>query len=131
MQQEVLRMVAEAQERGATVFFWSHILSEVQEIANRVAIIRTGQVVEVADPATLINRSLRRAKIRFREPVNISPLGNLPGVSILAQDDSSSVMLQVEGEMNGLIKELAAYPVSDFETERPSLEEIFLAYYER
>lgn len=131
MQQEVLRMVAEAQERGATVFFSSHILSEVQEIANRVAIIRSGQVVEVADPATLINRSLRRAKIRFREPVDVSSLGNLPGVSILAQDDSSSVMLQIEGEMNGLIKELAAYPVSDFETERPSLEEIFLAYYER
>jgi len=131
MQQEVLRLVAEAQQRGATVFFSSHILSEVQEIANRVAIIRAGQVVEVADTATLINRALRRVKIRFREPVNISSLGNLPGVSILSQDDSSSVMMQVEGEMNGLIKELAAYPVSDFETERPSLEEIFLAYYER
>lgn len=130
MQQEVLRLVAEAKERGATVFFSSHILSEVQEIADRVAIIRTGQVVEVADTATLINRSLRRAKIRFREPVNISLLGNLPGVTILSQDDSSSVMLQVEGEMNGLIKELATYPVSDFETERPSLEEIFLAYYQ-
>jgi len=48
VQQEVLRMVIEAQQAGATVFFSSHILSEVQEIAERVAIIRKGVVVEVA-----------------------------------------------------------------------------------
>lgn len=130
IQQEVLRLVAEAKERGATVFFSSHILSEVQEIAERVAIIRKGVVVEVAETSTLIDRSLRRAKIRFREPVDASGLAELPGVSILSQDDGVSTMLQVEGEMNGLIKALASYPVSDFETERPSLEEIFLAYYE-
>lgn len=130
MQQEVLRMVAEAQDRGATVFFSSHILSEVQEIADRVAIIRKGVVVEVAEPSTLISRSLRRTKIRFKEPVDAGSLDQLPGVTLISQDDGLNVMLQVEGEMNGLIKYLASYPVSDFETERPSLEEIFLAYYE-
>jgi ABC-2 type transport system ATP-binding protein len=131
MQQQVLRLVAQAKERGATVFFSSHILSEVQEIADRVAIIRKGVVVEVAVTETLIDRSMRRAKIRFREPVDPSQLTELPGVSIISHDDGMGVLLQVEGEMNGLIKALASYPVSDFETERPSLEEIFLAYYER
>ena len=131
MQQQVLRLVAQAKERGATVFFSSHILSEVQEIADRVAIIRKGVVVEVAATETLIDRSMRRAKIRFREPVDPDPLIDLPGVSIISGDDGMGVLLQVEGEMNGLIKALASYPVSDFETERPSLEEIFLAYYER
>jgi ABC-2 type transport system ATP-binding protein len=116
--------------RGSTVFFSSHILSEVQEIAERVAIIRNGVVVEVAETATIINRSLRRARVRFRESVDASSLADLPGVTLLSQDDGVTAMLQVEGEMNGLIKALAAYPVSDFETERPSLEEIFLAYYE-
>ena len=130
MQQEVLRMIAEAQDRGATVFFSSHILSEVQEIAERVAIIRKGVVVEVAETSMLINRSMRRAKVRFREPVDANALANLSGVIVISQDDGLNVTLQVEGEMNGLIKALASYPVSDFETERPSLEEIFLAYYE-
>lgn len=131
MQQQVLRLVAQAKERGATVFFSSHILSEVQEIADRVGIIRKGVVVEVAETETLIDRSMRRAKIRFREPVDPGQLIELPGVSIISRDDGMGVLLQVEGEMNGLIKALASYPVSDFETERPSLEEIFLAYYER
>jgi ABC-2 type transport system ATP-binding protein len=50
-------------------------------------------------------------------------------VRLLEQDERRGVVVQVEGEMDALIKALAAFPVSDFETERPSLEEIFLAYY--
>jgi ABC-2 type transport system ATP-binding protein len=86
--------------------------------------------VEVAETASLINRALHRARIRFQQPVDVSPLANVPGVTVLSQGDGASVLLQVEGEMDGLIKALATFPVSDFETERPSLEEIFLAYYE-
>jgi len=130
MQQEVLRMLAEAQENGATVFFSSHIISEVQAVTDRVAIIRKGKIVEVAETASLLNRSLRRVRIRFQKPTEADELLNLPGVELLAQDDGLSVLLQVEGEMDALIKTLAQYPVSDFETERTSLEEIFLAYYE-
>jgi ABC-2 type transport system ATP-binding protein len=131
MQQEVLRLVKEARQNGATVFFSSHILSEVQEIADRVGIIRKGVLVEVADTASLINRSLRRTRIRFKQPVEAASLANLPGVKIISQDDGLGLTLQIEGEMDALIKALAGFPVVDFETERPSLEEIFLAYYEK
>jgi len=130
MQQEVLRMLAEAQDNGATVFFSSHILSEVQAVTDRVAIIRKGKIVEVAETASLLNRSLRRVRIRFQKPTEADELLNLPGVELLTKDDGMSVLLQVEGEMDPLIKTLAQYPVSDFETQRTSLEEIFLAYYE-
>jgi len=130
MQREALRLLAEAQAAGTTVFFSSHILSEVQAVAERVGIIRKGVVVEVAETASLINRAMRHVSIRFRRPMDISPLADIPGVTVLSQDDGTSVLLQVEGEMDSLIKALAAFPVSDFETERPSLEEIFLAYYE-
>jgi len=130
MQQEVLRMLAEAQDNGATVFFSSHIISEVQAITDRVAIIRKGKIVEVAETASLLNRSMRQVRIRFQQPTEADELFNLPEVELLAQDDGMSILLQVEGEMDVLIKTLAQYPVSDFETQRTSLEEIFLAYYE-
>jgi len=130
MQQGVLRMLAEAQDNGATVFFSSHIISEVQAVADRAAIIREGKIVEVVETALLLNRSMRQVRIRFQQPTEAAALFNLPGVELLNQDDGLSVLLQVEGEMDALIKTLAQYPVSDFETERTSLEEIFLAYYE-
>ena len=129
MQQEVLRMLDEAQDNGATVFFSSHIISEVQAVADQVAIIRDGKIVEVAETAALLNRSVRQVRIRFQKPTEADELYKLPGVKLIAKDDGMSVSLQVEGQMDALIKTLAKYPVTDFETERTSLEEIFLAYY--
>jgi len=130
MQREVLALLREAKAGGATVFFSSHIMSEVEAVAERVGIIRKGEIVEVAETASLINRALRRVMVRFKEPVDVSTLAKVSGVTVLSEDEGANVLLQVEGEMDGLIKALAAFPVSDFETERPSLEEIFLAYYE-
>ena len=129
LQHEVLRMVLEAREHGATVFFSSHILSEVQEIADRVGIIRQGALAEVAETEALMQRTLRRVHLRFREPVAASALTFIPGVRLLSADDGFSMLLQVEGEMDALIKAAAQFQVVEFETERPSLEEVFLAYY--
>jgi len=130
MQQEVLRLLSEAQAEGATVFFSSHILSEVQAATQRVAILRGGKIVEVAKTASLIERSLWRARVVFKERVDVGRLGRVEGVTVLSPDEGKSVLLQVEGDMDGLIKALAGFPVRDFETERPTLEEVFLTYYE-
>jgi ABC-2 type transport system ATP-binding protein len=129
VQQEVLRLLLEARRAGTTVFFSSHILSEVEEVAERVAIIRLGEVVEVSEIAGLLRRSLRRVHIRFRQPVDAAPLRAAPGVKSLKQD-GAAIHIEIEGEMEGLIRALAPFPVRDLETERPTLEEIFLAYYE-
>jgi ABC-2 type transport system ATP-binding protein len=129
VQQQVLRAIREAQADGATVFFSSHVLSEVEEIADRVGIIRRGVVVEVADPQALIDRAMRRVRVRFKQPINLSALTRLPGVTLLDQSDASSVLLSVAGSMDQLIKTLSVYPVIELDTERPSLEEVSLAYY--
>jgi ABC-2 type transport system ATP-binding protein len=131
MQQEVLGLIRQARAEGATVFFSSHIMSEVQAIADRVAMIREGEIAEVADTLSLVNRALRHATVRFKEAVDSSALGNLPGVTVISQEDGTSITLQVEGEMDGLIKALGAFPVSDLETARLSLEEVFLAHYKK
>jgi len=130
MQQEVYRLLKEAQADGTTVFFSSHIISEAEAIAERVGIIREGVIVEEAEPSRLISMTMRRVRIRFKHPVDPSPLKNIEGVSLLSQSNGIDITLQVEGEMDGLIKALATFPISDFETEHTSLEEIFLAFYQ-
>lgn len=129
MQQEVYRLLREAQAEGATIFFSSHIISEVEALADRVAIIREGVIVEEAEPSQLVSMVMRRVWVRFREAVDPSPLSEVEGITLLSKNNGIGAHLQVEGEMDGLIKALAAFPVSDFEIERPSLEEVFLAYY--
>lgn len=129
MQQEVLRLLREARADGATVFFSSHIINEVESLAERVAIIRQGIVAEIVEVVALQERALRRVQIRFSIPVDYQPILQLPEVKLLGKDDQTGLLLQVIGEMDQLIKTLANYPVADLETQRPSLEEIFLAYY--
>ncbi len=130
MQQEVYRLLRDAQADGATVFFSSHIISEVEALADRVAIIREGVIVEEARPSQLVSMAIRRIWIRFQRQVDPAPLAAVDGVTLLSTSNGLRAHLQVEGEMDGLIKALAVFPVSDLEMERPSLEEIFLAYYE-
>ncbi|MFO8035463.1 MAG: ABC transporter ATP-binding protein [Anaerolineales bacterium] len=129
MQQEVYRLLREAQSWGATVFFSSHILSEVETLANRVAIIRQGVIVEEATPDQLVEMAMRRVEVTFLETVDLTPLRELEGVQVLAESDGVSAQLRVEGEMDALIKTLAKFPVKDIQTASHSLEEIFLKYY--
>jgi ABC-2 type transport system ATP-binding protein len=128
IQRQVLSAIREAQGDGATVFFSSHVLSEVEEIADRVGIIRRGGG-RSPYPQALIDRALRRVRVRFKQPIDLSTLAQLPGVTLIDRSDGASVLLNVAGDMDQLIKTLAAYPVIEVDTERPSLEEIFLAYY--
>jgi ABC-2 type transport system ATP-binding protein len=130
MQQEVYRLLREAQRDGTTVFFSSHIIDEVESLADRVAIIREGVIVEEAEPEHLANLEIRNVRVRFMESVDMDALDMVEGVSLVSKADGSSANLKVEGEMDNLIKALAAYPVADLEIDHPTLEEIFLAYYE-
>ncbi|MDW7650268.1 MAG: ABC transporter ATP-binding protein [Bacillota bacterium] len=129
MQQEVYHLLREAKDNGTTVFFSSHVISEVETIAERVAIIRSGVIVEEAEPGKLINMSLRRYRLRFREPVNIKPVISLEGISLIRENNGTDFTIQVEGEVDRLVKALAKFPVSDLQSDHLSLEEVFLAYY--
>jgi ABC-2 type transport system ATP-binding protein len=128
MQQEVYRLLREAREAGATVFFSSHIIGEVEALADRVAILRDGVVVEEATPKQLTQLTVRRVHVHFCRPVDVQGLERLPGVSV-AGHNGEQATLQVEGKMDALVKALAAYPISDLSTESVSLEQIFLTYY--
>ncbi len=130
MKQEVLNIIHEERQRGATIFFSSHILSEVQKIADRVGIIRKGQLVEIAQTGDLISRSLTRATIQFKEAVPESSFAGLDHIEVLrVNDQGQAYTLEVKGEMDGFIKKMAEFPVRALDIHRPSLEEVFLNYY--
>lgn len=131
MQQEVLSILREMNAAGATVFFSSHIMSEVESLAGRVAIIRAGEIAETADTSVLTGRSMRRLTVRLKRPISSQSINNLPGVEVLPGSDSTSFTLQISGDMENLVKALGDYPILDIETDHPSLEEIFLAYYKK
>lgn len=131
MQQEVLTLLREANANGATVFFSSHIMSEVEEVAGRVAIIRSGKIVEIAQTESLTRRSVNRVIVRFKQPVKANGISNLPGVEILSQNNPTTIRLQVTGDMEKLVQTLGHFPVLDLETEHLSLEEAFLSYYKK
>jgi ABC-2 type transport system ATP-binding protein len=131
MQQEVLGLLREANSAGTTIFFSSHIMSEVEDLAERVAIIRAGEIVEVTDTNSLTHSALNRITIRFKRPTDFSALVILPGVEVLSMVDQTCLTVQVAGDMEMLIHALAVLPILDLETERPSLEEVFLTYYKK
>ena len=128
MQQEVYKLLREAKAAGTTVFFSSHIIHEVEVLADRVAIIREGVIIEEAEPLKLGTMEMRMVRVRLKESVDVSPLSQIEGVTLITQADDLATF-RVEGDMDGLIKGLANFPVSDLAVERTSLEEVFLRYY--
>jgi ABC-2 type transport system ATP-binding protein len=129
MQQEVMGMLREATSMGSTVFFSSHIISEVETLAERVAIIRKGVVAEILEVKELQERALRRVHVRFSGNIDPTAFNQLEGVEAISQDDSRRFLFQVEGDLDPFIKRLAQYEVADLETLRPTLEEVFMNYY--
>lgn len=129
MQQKVLHLLRKANDDGATVFFSSHIMSEVEEVAGRVAIIRSGMIVEVAETENITHHSLNRLTVRFKRPIERNLLTDIPGLEILSQVNPTTIKLQMTGDMELLFRKIGPLPVMDLETERVSLEEVFLSYY--
>ena len=131
VQHEVHALLRDANAAGATIFFSSHVISEVEQVADRVGIIRAGELAELADTSTLTGRSLCRLTVRFKRPVDLNPLTSQPGVEVVAQADQTTVTLQVAGDMEALIRALGGLPVLTLESGHVSLEEIFLTYYQK
>ncbi len=127
IQHKFFDLIRDENKKGATVFFSSHILSVVQKICNRVAIIREGKIVEIKDIKTLQRENYKKITI-VADGVNGKGF-EIPGVTHL-ETQNNTVSFFFKGDINVLTKKIAALRVTDVAIEEPTLEEIFMHYYE-
>jgi ABC-2 type transport system ATP-binding protein len=130
-QQEFDRMLIEARDEGRTVFLSSHVLSEVEKTCTRVGIIRDGTLVRIGDIAELKTIKRYEMTITFAKPVSASTFKALEGVAeVEILNDGHGVRLTMQGPADAVVKAAANYPVVSLTSYEPSLEDIFLRYYE-
>jgi ABC-2 type transport system ATP-binding protein len=130
VQQTFYEVIREAKAEGRTVFLSSHILSEVEKTADRVAIIRDGRLVKVDRVEALRDLAHHQVELRFAGDVPVGAFAGLPGVSEVAAEDNL-LRMRVSGSITPVVREAANYDLLDFVSREPSLEETFLAQYGR
>ncbi len=126
MEQVFRDCVGQAKHRRQTVFLSSHILSEVEALCDRVAILRAGRLVELGSLYELRHLAAVSVDATFAGPV--PDLAAVPGVSHV-MTDGHSVHLDLRGSVRPLIRELADTDVTGLQSREPSLEELFLSHY--
>jgi ABC-2 type transport system ATP-binding protein len=127
MQRAFYEILDDLRSAGRTIFFSSHILSEVERVCDRVAIIRSGRLVALEDVAVLLARRKRHVELRVRGV--LPDLGGIPGVSgVVARD--GFVAFSLEGDIGPFVRALGGADVADLTIESARLEEAFLEFYE-
>jgi len=130
-QQEFDRLVKEARDDGRTVFLSSHVLSEVEKTCTRVGIIRDGGLVRIGGISEVSAIKRYEITITFANSVPIETFNALDGVAeVESLDQGHGVRLAMQGPADAVIKAAALYPVVSLTSHEPSLEDIFLRYYE-
>jgi ABC-2 type transport system ATP-binding protein len=130
VQQTFFELVDEVRDEGRTVLLSSHVLPEVERTCDRVGIIREGRIVEVASVHELTARAVRTIEVRVVGDPPLDALRSVEGVRELTLD-GDVIRCRVVGDLDPFVKALARTHVIDLVSEKPSLEEIFLAFYGR
>ena len=127
MQQKFFSLIRAENQRGATVFFSSHILGEVQRLCSRVAIIKEGRIIDLQDIQTLQKNNYK--KFRIKGDALDEKSFDLDGVSGMEKSNGGLTFFY-KGDINAITRRLGASQISDLTIEDLTLEEIFMHYYE-
>ena len=127
-QQEFYGLVRDARARGATIFISSHVLSEVEQVCDRVGIVREGHLATVGQLDQLVGMRAHRVEIEFADRPPVERLRTIPGFEQVAIEDHR-VSGMYRGAFEPLLAALGGSRVTKFESREPSLEEIFLSFY--
>jgi beta-exotoxin I transport system ATP-binding protein len=130
MQQEFASLLRETTAEGRTVFLSSHALLEVQDVADRVAVIRDGRLVTVDTVENLRTRAPGRMEVSFSAPPPPDAFESLPGVREVERR-GNTVVFVIEGPADSLVKALARFEVIGIDSHEADLEDVFLTLYGR
>lgn len=128
MQQTFFELLREENKRGATILFSSHILSEVQKLCDRVAIIKEGKIIKVESMDSLRRNSHAKVRMELAAPINKAWLKQ-PGISHV-EVNARQVSFLYRGDINAITKLVAGMKLTSIWIEEPELEEIFMHYYQ-
>jgi ABC-2 type transport system ATP-binding protein len=128
LQDEFLHLVREESGRGVTVFLSSHVLREVDQLADRIGVLRAGHLIAVTSLADLRAKSRLHLDLYIEGPVDTGVFENIPEVVSVAQTDGI-VHLVVAGSVDAVVKAAAAFDVRRLVTPEADLEDLFLDLY--
>ena len=128
IQNHLFDILNEQNEKGTTIFFSSHVLSDVEKFCHRVAFIKDGRIIIENDINSLKEKLLSRIAFRLKEGTDDITL-QTPGVILLEKNKNGASFLY-QGEIPILLKELSELPVEKITITEPDLEEVFMNYYE-
>ncbi len=127
MQKKFFDLLLEENRKGATIFLSSHVLSEVQKLCNRVAIIKEGKIIKLETMSNLTENNYKKFKIDFASAID-EHYFDLPGVSSLEIHDNTANFLY-KGNINTIMRKIANIEIINVWIDEPTLEEIFMHYY--
>ena len=125
MQEEFYKILLEEKGKGTTIFFSSHILSEIKKVCDKVAIIKNGQIIKIEDINTIRNNEFLTITVQtnkleeFKKNIDEN----------IIEENNNMIKFIYTGDINKIIKELSKYNVDKLIIEEPSIEEIFMHYY--
>ena len=129
IQQAFYDILKEENSRGTTIFFSSHVLSEVQKLCDRVAILKEGQLIGIQSIKELRESGYKKVSLSAKEAIP-RDFFDLSGIANYAETaDKTSVSFMYNGNITAIIDKLHLLHLDDVLLEEPSLEEIFMHYY--
>jgi ABC-2 type transport system ATP-binding protein len=133
LQREFASLARQTAAAGGTVLLSSHVMSEVEQIASRVALMREGTIAVVDDIAAISSLARRRAQVRLNNPADLAALAaaldGLPNVSELV-DEGATLSFACSGGMDAVVKAVAAFDVHAFDVAHADLEDAFFSAYD-
>jgi ABC-2 type transport system ATP-binding protein len=127
MQESFYELLAEARQRGCTVFMSSHVLPEVQRVCDRIAVLRKGEVVLLSSVEDARKLAARRVRVSFQQDVAVP--ASLPPGAEMVDAKPRTWILRVTGQLGTLLPFLAAFAVADLAVEETKLEDVLVKFY--